>query len=45
MNENTRIIYMYTYIYVYIYIPNKFDEIIKNLYDKTECSIIVGGEL
>ena len=26
-------------------IPNKFVEIIKNLYDKTECSIIAGGEL
>ena len=26
-------------------IPNKLVEIIKNLYDKTECSIIAGGEL
>ena len=26
-------------------IPNKLVEIIKNLYDKTECSIIYGGEL
>ena len=26
-------------------IPNKLVEIIKNLYDKTECSIIVGGKL
>ena len=26
-------------------IPNKLVEIIKNLYDKSECSIIVDGEL
>ena len=26
-------------------IPNKFVEIIKNIYDKMECSIIAGGEL
>ena len=26
-------------------IPNKLVEIIKNLYDKTECFIIAGGEL